>query len=75
MLLRLERVHLHRDFGRRDEVGQEHELPAPQLRVAQVEILGERVVPPAAGVGNRRPPPDAGRTLKLKKCPARRLPC
>ena len=36
VLLRLERVHLDRDFGRGHDVGQEHEAPAGQLRpVAQ----------------------------------------
>ena len=55
VLLRLEGVHLDRHFGRRDEVGQEDELPAAQLRaVAQVEILGQRVVLPAARVVDRR---------------------
>ena len=55
VLLRLEGVHLHRHFGRGDEVGQEDELPALQLRaVAQVEIFGQRVVLPAAGIVDGR---------------------
>ena len=62
VLLRLEGVHLDRHFRRRDDVGQEQELPAAQLRaVAEVEILGQRVVLPAAAhrrwrCGARGPP-------------------
>ena len=71
MLLRLERVHLDRHFGRRDDVGHEHEPPAAQLRaVAEVEILGQRVVLPAAGVVDRRAPPDAGRAVEIEEAPA-----
>ena len=55
VLLALERVHLDRQFGRGDVVGQEHELPALELRaVAEVEVFGERVVLPAAAVDDRR---------------------
>ncbi len=52
--------------------GQEDELPAAQLRaVDEVEVLGERVVLPAAGVGDalRRQMPAV--PLKLKKRPER----
>ena len=68
MLLRLERVHLHRHFGRRDQIRQEHELPAAQLRaVAEIEVLGQRVVLPAARVDDRRATPDAGRAVEVEE--------
>ena len=55
MLLRFERVHLDRQFRRRHVVGQEDELPAAQLRaIAEIEIFGQRVVLPAAGIHDRR---------------------
>ncbi len=68
VLLRLERVHLDRHFGRRDEIGDEHELPAAQLSaVAQVQVFGQRVVLPAAGVVDRRAAPDAGRPVEVEE--------
>ena len=68
MLLRLERVHLDRHFGGRHDVGQEEEAPAGQLRaVAEIEILGQRVVLPAAGVGDRLAAPDAGRAVEIEE--------
>ena len=77
MLLRLERVHLDRHFRRRDDVRQELEPPATQLRaVAEVEVLGQRVVLPSArrSIASRRQIPAV--PLKLKKQPARlRPPC
>ena len=55
VLLGLEGVHLDRHLRRRDEVRQEHEPPAAQLRaVGEVEVLGQRVVLPAAGVVDGR---------------------
>ena len=55
MLLRLERVHLDRQLRRRHVILHEHELPALELRaVAEIEILGQRVVLPAAAVGRSR---------------------
>ncbi len=49
VLLRLEAVHLGRHLPRRHDVRQEHEAPAFELgAVAEVEILGERVVLPAS---------------------------
>src|SRR4030095_14798008 len=35
--------------------------------VAQIEILGERIVLPAARVVNRRAPPDAGRAVEIEE--------
>ena len=50
--------------------GQEDEPPAAQLRaVAEVEILGERVVLPAARVGDRRAPPDARGAVEVEEQP------
>ena len=55
VLLRLEGVHLDRKLGRHDDVREEEELPAAQLgAIAEVEILGQRVVLPAAAVNDRR---------------------
>ena len=70
MLLRLERVHLDRHFRRRDQIRQEDEPPAAQLRaIAEVEILGQRVVLPAARIGNRVATPDAGRAVEVEEEP------
>ena len=45
-----------------------HEAPAAQLRaIAQVEIFGQRVVLPAAGVVDRRAPPDARRAVEIEE--------
>ena len=68
VLLRLEGVHLDRHFGRRHDVGQEDELPAAQLRaIAQVEVFGQRVVLPAAGVADRLAAPHAGRAVEIEE--------
>ncbi len=59
MLLRLEGIHLDRHFRRRHDVRQEDEAPAEELRaVTEVEILGQGVVLPSAGVVDRVTPPD-----------------
>ena len=71
MLLRLERVHLHRHFGGRDDAGHEHEPPAAQLRaIAEVEILGQRVVLPAARIVDRDAAPDAGGAVEVEEAAA-----
>ena len=71
MLLRLEGVHLDRQLRRRDVIGQEDELPAAQLRaIAEIEIFGQRVVLPAAGVADRLAPPDARRAVEVEEAPA-----
>ncbi len=68
VLLRLEGVHLHRHFGRRNQAGHEDEPPAAQLRaVAEVEVLGQRVVLPAARIGDRLAPPDARRAVEVEE--------
>ena len=68
VLLRLEGVHLDRHFGGRDEVRHEQELPALELRaVAEVEVLGERIVLPAARVGDHLAAPDAGGAVEVEE--------
>ena len=68
VLLRLEGVHLDRKLGRHDDVRQEVELPAAQLRaVAEVEILGQRVVLPAAAVNDRGAAPDARGAVEVEE--------
>ena len=70
MLLRLERVHLDRDFSRRDDVGEKYETPACELgSVAEIEIFGQRIVLPAAGGSDRLPPPDARRPVEIEEVP------
>ena len=68
MLLGLERVHLHRDFGGRDQIRQEDKPPAAELRtVAEIEILGQRVVLPATRIDDRFATPDAGRAVEVEE--------
>src|SRR4029079_18141333 len=68
LLLPFEGVKLDRDLRRWDHAWHEHESPAAQLRaIAEVEIFGERVVLPAAGVVDRRPPPHAGGAVEVEE--------
>src|SRR5690348_2680996 len=68
VLLRLEAIHIDRQFRRRDEIRQEYEPPALQLRaVAQVEVLRERIVLPATGIRDARTPPEARCTIEIEK--------
>ena len=49
MLLRFEAIHIHGQLGRRNDIGEEDELPARELRaITQVEIFRQRVMLPAA---------------------------
>src|SRR5690606_7341450 len=69
-LLRLEAIHLHRKFGRANDIGQIDELPAFHLRaVAEVRIFGERIVLPSAGVANHRLPENTGGAVEIEKGP------
>src|SRR5207245_8114329 len=53
------------------EARHEDELPAAELRaVAQIEILGERVVLPAAGSVDGRPAPHAGGAVEVEEAAA-----
>ena len=71
MLLRLKAVHIDRKFGGHDHIGEVNELPAFQLcTVAEIEILGERVMLPASGIGNARLSPDACGSIEIEKPPA-----
>src|SRR3954471_11198132 len=71
MLLRLEGVHLDRHFRRGDYVGHEDEPPALELSpIAEIEILGQRVVLPPAGVVDRDAPPDTGRAVEVEEAAA-----
>ena len=57
-------------FGRRHEVRKEHEFPATRLRaVAEIQVLGQRVVLPAAGVDDGASAPDAGRAVEVEEQP------
>ena len=71
-LLRLDAVHLHRQLGRGLDLLQEDDPPVAQLGAeAQVQVLGEGVGPPAAGLVDGPPPPDAGRAVELEEVAAR----
>src|SRR6185436_19747886 len=51
-----------------DQIRQEHEPPAFQLRaVAEIEIFGERIVLPAARVIDRLAPPHAGGAVEIEE--------
>ena len=66
-LLRLEGGHLDGQLGRALDLGQVFELPAGQLRaVAQVGVFGERVVLPAAAVGDGLDAPHAGGAVEVE---------
>jgi hypothetical protein len=58
---------LGRNLRGRHDVGPVHEPPPAQLSaVGQVEILGERVVLPPAGIGNCGPAPDPASAGKIE---------
>jgi hypothetical protein len=68
VLLRFERIHLDRHFGRRDEIRQEQELPSTKLRaVTEIEIFRQRIVLPAARVADRHAPPHARRAVEVEE--------
>ena len=70
MLLGFEAVHLGGQLGGRDEVGQVNEFPALELgAVAEVEVLGEGVVLPAAAALDAGAPPEAGRAVEIEEAP------
>ena len=71
MLLRLEAVDIDRKLGGNDHIGKVNELPAFHLcPVAEIHILGERVVLPAAGIGDARLSPDSSGSIEIEKSPA-----
>src|SRR5215217_7001166 len=68
MLLRFEGVHLDRHFRRRNQIRHEDESPAAQLgAITEIEILGQGVVLPAAGIGNRGPSPHSGGAVEIEE--------
>ena len=70
MLLGLEGVHFHGEFGWRGDFLQEYEALAPELRpVAQVEVLGQCVMLPAAGRFDALPAPDPRCPIEVEKPP------
>ena len=71
VLLRLERVHLHRHFRRRNHFRKVDEAPARELRaVAQVQILRQRVMLPAPRVLDGGAAPDAGSPIEIEEASA-----
>src|SRR5437016_6275208 len=65
MLLRFESVHVHRQFGGCHHIVYEDKFPARELgSVAQVEVLGQRVVLPAAGFFDARFAPETSRAVE-----------
>ena len=71
-LLGLEGIHLHRKLRGALDGRVVHKLPATQLRaVGEVCVLGERVVLPAAGVGDGRAPPHPGRAVEVEEAPGK----
>ena len=55
----------------RHEIRQENEAPALELRaVAEVEVFGERIVLPAAGIRDAGAPPEASGAVEIEKASA-----
>ena len=68
MLLRLESVHVRRQFRGDDDVIQINEAPALQLgAVGEVEILRQRIMLPATSVLNGGAAPEAGGAVEITK--------
>jgi len=71
VLLALEAVDVHRQLRRHVELVQVEEAPAGQLgAVREVEVLGDRVVLPAAGLGDGPAAPDAGGAVEVEEAAA-----
>jgi hypothetical protein len=71
MLLRFEAIHIDWQFSRRDDIRQKNEFPTDELgAIAQIEIFGERVVLPAAGIDNARFSPEPSRAIEIEKTSA-----
>ena len=71
VLLALVGVDLGRQLGRHHQVGKVEELPAGQLgAVGEVEVFGQGVVRPAAGLVDRLPAPDPGGAVEVEKTAA-----
>ena len=69
-LLGLQGIHLRGKFGRAYYLLQVAEPPAGQLRpVAQVQVLGERIGPPATGLRDAALAPHAARAVEVDEVP------
>jgi hypothetical protein len=70
VLLVLEAENIHRQLARHFDLRKEDKTPAAHLRaVRKIEILGERVAVPSAGIENGAAPEHTAVPLKLKKRP------
>ena len=68
VLLALEAVHIDRQFGRGFHVIEENEAPALELgAVAEVHVLGEGVMLPAARIGDAGFAPDAAGAVESEE--------
>src|SRR5919204_4250922 len=68
MLLRFEAVHIDWQLRRRDNVREENEAPAGELRtVTEIEVFAQRVVLPAAGLLDARATPQACRAIEIEE--------
>src|ERR1051325_8271592 len=71
MLLRLEAVHVYRQLRRRHYVRKVNKFPASELgAIAQIEILAERIILPAAALLDTGAPPEAGRAVEVEESAA-----
>src|SRR6476659_5020342 len=76
MLLRLEAVHIDRQFRRGDYVRQKNKFPARQLRaITQVKIFRQRIVLPATRFIDARAAPEPGRAVEIEKTSAPAARC
>src|SRR5213596_1197978 len=75
MLLRLETVHIHRQLGRSDHVGQINKFPARELRaIAKIQIFAERNSLPASTLLDTGTPPETRGPIEIEK-PAATAAC
>src|SRR5436190_1772516 len=68
MLLRLETVHIHRQLGRSDHVGQINKFPARELRaIAKIQVFAERISLPASTLLDTGTPPETRGPIEIEK--------
>src|SRR4051794_39863059 len=68
MLLRFEAIHVYRQLSGSHNIIEKNELPASKLRaITEVQILGQRVMLPAARVQYARFAPEPGRAVEIEK--------
>ncbi len=71
MLLALEAVHVRGQFGRGYHILEVDKLPALHLcPVAEVKVLGQRIMFPTTGIVNALLAPHAGCAVKIEEAPA-----